>query len=364
MKDKILIVDDAQLNRELLKDILCEEYDILEAENGEQALDIVRFEMTNIAAILLDLVMPVMDGFTFIKELRNLNIMDKVPILVISGEKSVQNEKKCFDYGVSDFIGRPFSAVLVTKRVQNMVNHYAYKNRLEEKVEEQTAILRKAYNTLKIQAEKLQKRNQEIIEMLGNIVEYRNLESGEHIQRVKGYTKILAEKFSIQYPEYNLDKDTVATIVDTSALHDIGKIAIPDSILLKPGKLTEDEYEYMKSHTIRGCEILEEMSKDWEPKLKKISMEIVRHHHERYDGKGYPDGLKGEDIPISAQLVSLADVYDALVSERCYKSAYSKEQAFHMIIGGECGVFSPKLIEVFREVRIDFEDIADNPITK
>lgn len=364
MKGKILIVDDTQLNRELLKDILCEEYDILEAENGREALDIVRHEMTNIAAILLDLIMPVMDGFTFLEELQKLNIMDKVPILVISGEKSVQNEKKCFDYGVSDFIGRPFNSVLVTRRVQNVVNHYAYKNKLEEKVEEQTSSLREAYNTLKIQAEKLQKRNQEIIDMLGNIVEYRNLESGEHIQRVKGYTKILAKKFSMQYPEYNLDKDTVATIVDISALHDIGKIAIPDSVLLKPGKLTKDEFEYMKTHTIRGCEILDKMGKDWEPKFKKISMEIVRYHHERYDGKGYPDGLKGEDIPVSAQIVSLADVYDALVSERCYKSAYSKDQAFNMIVDGECGVFSPKLIEVFREVRNDFENFADNPIKK
>lgn len=364
MKDKILIVDDTQLNRELLKDILCEEYDILEAENGREALDIVRHEMTNIAAILLDLIMPVMDGFTFLEELQKLNIMDKVPILVISGEKSVQNEKKCFDYGVSDFIGRPFNSVLVTRRVQNVVNHYAYKNKLEEKVEEQTSSLREAYNTLKIQAEKLQKRNQEIIDMLGNIVEYRNLESGEHIQRVKGYTKILAKKFSMQYPEYNLDKDTVATIVDISALHDIGKIAIPDSVLLKPGKLTKEEFEYMKTHTIRGCEILDKMGKDWEPKFKKISMEIVRYHHERYDGKGYPDGLKGEDIPVSAQIVSLADVYDALVSERCYKNAYSKDQAFNMIVGGECGVFSPKLIEVFREVRNDFENFADNPIKK
>jgi putative two-component system response regulator len=362
MKDKILIVDDAQLNREMLKEILGEEYEVLEAENGENALDIVRYEMTNIAAILLDLVMPVMDGFSFIMELKNLNIMGKVPILVISGEKSVQNEKKCFDYGVSDFIGRPFNAVLVKKRVQNVVNHYAYKNKLEEKVEEQTAILRKAYNTLKVQAEKLAKRNRDIVEMLGNMVEYRNLESGEHVQRVKGYTKLLAEKFSVEYPEYGLDEDTIKTIVDTSALHDIGKIAIPDSILLKPGRLTKDEFEYMKSHTIRGYEILDQMSKEWDPNLKRISMEIVRHHHERYDGKGYPDGLKGDDIPISAQLVSLADVYDALVNERCYKSAYSKEQAFHMIVNGECGVFSPKLIETFRNVRTEFEKFADNPI--
>ncbi len=356
MKDKILIVDDAEFNRELLREILSEDYDIMEAENGEVALELVKQEK-EIAAILLDLVMPVMDGFEFMLALRDLKLMGKIPILVISGEKSVQSEKKCFDYGVSDFIGRPFNAVLVRKRVQNVVNHYAYKNKLEEKVAEQTIVLRKAYNMVKTQAEKLQRVNQDMIDMLGEIVEYRNLESGEHIQRVKGYTRILAEKFSVQYPEYNLKEETIQTIINTSALHDVGKISIPDSILLKPGRLTKDEFEYMKSHTIRGCEIIEAMSKDWDPEVKKVSLEIARWHHERYDGKGYPDGLKGDEIPISAQLVSLADVYDALVSERCYKDSYSKDEAYRMIITGECGVFSPKLIEVFRNSKKEFEDL-------
>ncbi len=362
MKEKILIVDDAELNRELLREILSDEYDIIEADNGEKAIEIVKEEMTKISGILLDIVMPVMDGLEFMTELKKLNVMDKIPILVISGEKSVQSEKKCFDYGVTDFIGRPFSAVLVRKRVQNAVNHYSYKNRLEEKVNEQIVVLRKAYNTVKVQAEKLQKVNQEIIEMLGTIVEYRNLESGEHIQRVKGYTNLLAEKFSAMYPEYNLDKDSIATIISTSALHDLGKIAIPDSILLKPGRLTKDEFEYMKSHTIRGCEILDAMSVEWDENIRKTAREIIRHHHERYDGNGYPDGLKGDEIPISAQLVSLADVYDALVSERCYKDAYTTEEAFHMIISGECGVFSPKLMEIFRIIKKDFEDFTNQPV--
>ena len=356
MKEKILIIDDAEFNRDLLKEILNEDYEILEAENGEVALEIVKQEK-DIAAILLDLVMPVMDGFEFILALREMKLMGKIPVLVISGEKSVQSEQKCFDYGVADFIGRPFNSILVRKRVQNAVNHYAYKNKLEEKVAEQTVVLRKAYNMVKTQAEKLQKINQNMIEQLGTIVEYRNLESGEHIERVKEYTRILAEKFSVQYPEYNLKEDTIQTIINTSPLHDVGKISIPDSILLKPGRLTKDEFEYMKSHTIRGCEIIEAMSKDWEPDVKKTSLEIARWHHERYDGKGYPDGLKGDDIPISAQLVSLADVYDALVSERCYKESYSKDEAYRMIITGECGVFSPKLIEVFRNSKKEFEDL-------
>lgn len=354
MKEKILIVDDAEMNRELLKEILNDEYEILEADNGQAALDVMDRE-NNISVILLDLVMPIMDGFEFMSVLREKQIMDKVPVLVISGENSVQSENKCFDYGVSDFIGRPYSAILVKRRIRNVVDHFAYKNKLEEKVEEQTAVLRKAYHTLKNQAEKLEKRNQEIIDMLGTVVEYRNLESGEHIQRVKGYTRILAEKFSVQYPEYGLNQEMIEVIVSASALHDLGKIAIPDSILLKPGRLTNDEFAYMKSHTIRGCEVLDAMKGEWNPISKQTSYEIIRHHHERYDGKGYPDGLKGDDIPISAQLVSVADVYDALVSERCYKDAYSKEEAYHMIIGGECGVFSPKLMETFRTVRGDFE---------
>lgn len=362
MKDKILIVDAAGLNRELLTEILQNDYEIIEADSGEQALELVKQQMTKISAIILDIVMPVMDGFEFIAALREMGAMEKIPVLVISGDKSLQSEKKCFDEGVSDFIGKPFDATLVRRRVQNMVNHYTYKNKLEEKVEEQTAVLRKAYNTVKVQAEKLQRRNQEIIEMLGNIVEYRNLESGEHIQRVKGYTRILAEKFSMQYPEYHLTEHVIDTIVSTSALHDLGKISIPDSVLLKPGRLTKDEFEYMKSHTIRGCEMLDIMSKGWDDDVKKTSCEIIRHHHERYDGSGYPDGLKGEEIPISAQLVSLADVYDALVSERCYKDAYTKEEAYHMIISGECGVFSPKLMEIFRMVRQEFEKFAGAPI--
>ena len=359
MKNKILIVDDAEMNRDLLCEILKEEYDIVEAENGKQALEIMEKEADNISAILLDIVMPVMDGFQVLEGLKKLKVLDKVPVLVISGETSIQNEKKCFECGVSDFIARPFNATLVKKRVQNMVNHYAYKNRLEEKVEEQTVVLRKAYQTLKQQADKLAKRNQEIIEMLGTIVEYRSLESGEHIQRVKDYTRIMAESFSEKYPEYGLTNEQIETIVAASALHDLGKIAIPDSILLKPGKLTQDEFEYMKSHTLRGCEILDSMKGEWNPKEKAVSYEIIRSHHERYDGKGYPDGLKGDEIPISAQLVSVADVYDALVNERCYKSAYSTDEAFHIIINGECGVFSPKLMEVFRIVRKQFETYAN-----
>lgn len=360
--NKILIVDDSEINRELLSDILSDEYEVLEAENGLSATDLVNREKDEISAILLDLIMPVMDGFRFLEWMNRENLISTIPVLVISGENTVQNEKACFDAGVSDFIARPFNSILVKKRVQNVVSHFVYKNRLEDKVAEQTEVLKKAYRTLKYQAQKLEKRNEDIIDMLGTIVEYRSLESGEHIQRVKNYTRILAEKYAELYPECGLDRKHIDMIVSASSLHDLGKISIPDSILMKPGRLTKDEFEYMKSHTIRGCEILDSMKIEWEPESRQISYDIIRHHHEKYDGGGYPDGLKGDEIPLPAQLVSVADVYDALVNERCYKDAYSTDEAFRMIVNGECGVFSPRLMEVFRNVRGRFEELTKSPV--
>lgn len=358
MKNKVLIVDDALINRDILKEILKDTYDILEAEDGKTALEILDAENNEISAILLDLLMPVMDGFQVLEELNARKLIEKIPVLVISGENSTQNEQRCFELGIADFIGKPFNAHLVRKRVQNAAEHYAYRNELEAKVEEQTNVLRKAYRTLKNQAEQLMRRNQDIIEILGTVVEYRNMESGEHVKRVGEYTRILAETFMVEYPEYGLTQDKINVIVSASALHDIGKITIPDSILLKPGRLTKEEFEYMKSHTTRGCELLESMKNVLDTQYKKVSYEICRHHHERFDGKGYPDGLAGDAIPLPAQLVSVADVYDALVNERCYKDAFSPEEAFHMIVNGECGVFSPRLMEVFRKVRPEFEKLA------
>lgn len=358
MKSKILIVDDAELNRELLKEILKEDYEILEADNGEIALKVIEEEHENISAILLDLIMPVMDGFGLLKILNEHHLISKIPVLVISGENSIQNEQKCFDYGISDFIGKPFNAKLVRKRVQNAVDIYSYKNHLEKKVQEQTAVLQDAYQKLKVQADLLKRRHQQIIDVLATVVESRNLESGTHVQRVKGYTKIMAEAFMKKYPEYGLTEEQIDTIVQASALHDIGKITISDSILLKPGKLTKEEFEEMKKHTTQGCDILDSIKDGWDEETRKACYDICRYHHERYDGKGYPDGLVGEEIPIAAQLVSIADVYDALVNERCYKKAFPPEVAYDMIMNGECGTFSPKLIEVFKSVRAEFEELA------
>lgn len=358
MKNSVLIVDDMELNRDILREILEEDYPILEADSGKSAVEMMQKHNQDIAVVLLDLIMDDGDGFAVLEVMKKKNWLDKMAVLIISGETSLETEKKCFEYSISDFIHKPFDNTLVRHRVQNMAELFMYKNELEDRVEKQTEALRKQYRMLQIQAEKLKSNNVRIIDILGTVVESRNLESGEHIMRVKNYTDILARQVMMDYPEYGLDEAKVDIIVSASALHDIGKIAIPDNILLKPAKLTETEFEYMKSHTTRGCEILENIQGAWGQDYAKASYEICRHHHERYDGRGYPDGLEGDDIPISAQIVSIADVYDALVNERVYKSAYSKEQAFHMIVTGECGIFSPKLLECFRKVRKQFEQLA------
>lgn len=359
MRDKILIVDDVEINRELLSEILSDEYTILMAENGKQAMKVLEERHEEIAVLMLDLVMPEMDGFAVLRELDRRPWSKNIGIIIISSDNTIKTETECFELGVSDFVHRPFDNRLVKKRVNNVVSLYQYQQELESKVEKQTETMRKQYRLLQMQAEKLRQSRANVIDILGTVVEYRNLESGQHIERVKGYTKFLAEQLMTDYPEYGLTQNEVDVIVSASALHDIGKIAIPDSILLKPGRLTEEEFEYMKSHTTKGGEILNSIKNVWDESYGKVSYEICRYHHERYDGRGYPDGLKGDEIPLSAQIVSIADVYDALVNERVYKSAYSKEKAFQMIVTGECGVFSPKLLDCFWNARRDFEKLAD-----
>lgn len=364
MRDKILVVDDVDINRDILRVILEESYTIVEASNGKEALDAVVQYGMELVAILLDLVMPEMDGIQVLEELNRQELIDKIPVLVISGDHGVEIQRRCFELGVSDFIMKPFNNAIVKQRIKNTSEACEYKLQLEDKVEEQTAVLRKANKTLSDQAENLRRKNKQMIEMLGTVTEYRSTESGEHIQRVKGYTRILAEVVKEDYPEYGLTDEKIETIESVSALHDIGKIAIPDSILLKPGRLSEEEFEYMKTHTTRGCELLDSIKEEWDDDTMDYAYEICRYHHERFDGRGYPDGLVGDEIPICAQLVSVADVYDALVNERCYKAAFTKEEAYNMILNGECGVFSPKLMAAFRKARARFEEMANKNFQK
>lgn len=355
MKKKILVVDDVEINREILCEILEDEYDVIQAENGVETLEKVEMYKDEISVILLDLVMPVMDGFAVLDTLKAKKYMERIPVLVISGESSVSSERRCRDYGVSDFIHKPFNDMLVQRRISNTISVFNSKNELADRVKEQTEEIRKQNLALQAQADLLKSYNNTIVDILGTVVESRNLEIGEHIQRVKGYTRILAEQIMKDHPELGLTEEYIEVLVSASALHDVGKIAIPDNILLKPGRLTDEEFEIIKTHTTLGCELINSIEGAWDDEYKKTSYDICRYHHERFDGRGYPDKLKGDEIPLSARIVSIADVYDALTSKRVYKDAYGRQTAFNMILNGECGTFSPMLLTSFENAREKFE---------
>ena len=355
MKNRILIVDDEELNRDILTDTLEDEYSLMTAANGVEALEIIRDKTNHIGLVLLDLMMPEMDGFEVIEVMQEEGIIDTVPVIVITGDATNESAVKCFEYGASDFIRKPFNETLVRHRVANIFGLYTYKNGLEKTVKAQTKELRKQNKMLEKQAAILKQNNERIIDILAVVVEHRDLESGEHVQRVKKYTKIMAEQVMKDYPEYGMTDETCYLMEQASALHDVGKIAIPDAILLKPGKFTAEEYETMKTHTIKGAELLAKVEGAWNEEYARYCTEICRWHHERYDGHGYPDALAGDEIPLSAQIVALVDVYDALVHERRYKDAITTDEAFRMIMDGECGIFSPKILDSFKRAKSRFE---------
>ena len=365
MKEKVLIVDDIEINRDMLEEMLRDEYEVVKADGGMSALRILKERYEEFVIVLLDLIMPEVDGFSVLDVMNKKRWIEKTPVIVITGEDSKEAERKSLSLGASDFVRKPFDFYLVKRRVKNIADLFSYRRSLEKKVEQQTETLKKQTETLRKQnallqhqAEKIRQSNTKVIDVLGTVVEYRNLESGGHIERIKGFTRILAKELQKEYPEYGLTDEKVEQIVSASALHDIGKIMLPDSILLKQAKLTEDEDAYMKSHASRGAEILQEINGVWDGEYGATCYEICRFHHERYDGRGYPDRLQGEQIPISAQLVSIADTYEELVSERIYKDACSPDESFRRIISGECGVFSPKLLECFRNVKKEYEAFA------
>lgn len=355
----ILIVDDVEINREILALMFQQEYTILEAENGKEAIENMKNQMQSIAMVLLDLYMPQMNGFQVLEWMNETKLISSVPVILITGEQSEEMEWKAYEKGVSDIIHKPFNGHIVKRRVQNIIELYQHKNHMESLLGKQNRKLKEQNELLQKQTRRLQEVNNVIIDTMSNVVEFRNLESGEHIKRIKKFTRCLTDCVAEQCPEYGLTEQEIKIIEQASAMHDIGKIAIPDSILLKPGKLTAEEFEIMKTHASKGCELIERIVDVQGKKYSLYCYEICRHHHERYDGRGYPDGLKEEEIPIAAQIVSVADVYDALVSKRVYKSAYKREKAYEMIQHGECGAFSPKLLKCFGEVKVQFAKMAE-----
>lgn len=336
-KQKILIVDDSEMNRALLLDILEEQYDIVEAQNGAEAISILSERWAEFSLLLLDIMMPVMDGFEVLATINQYHWSDNFAIIMISADDSPANIKRAYDLGAFDYISRPFDPAIVHRRISSTMLLYARRQRLEKIIAKQI--------------EEQEQTNKLMISILSHIVESRNGESGLHILHVNTITKYLLKRLVLYTDQYSLSKEDISLISVASALHDIGKIAIPDEILNKPGRLTNEEFAIMKTHSMLGANILSELPAEMrDAPLVKVVYEICRWHHERYDGRGYPDGLKGDDIPISAQVVAMADVYDALTSERCYKKAFTHKEALKMILEGQCGTFNPLLLQCLQGI--------------
>lgn len=336
-RQQILIVDDSQINCEILTEILKDEYRILEAANGEECINLLKQYGTGIALLLLDINMPVMDGFEVLALMNRKHWIEDIPVIIISSENSASYVRRAYEMGASDYISRPFDVQVVHQRVSNTIKLYAKQRRLISLVTDQIR--------------EKEKNNQMMISILSQIVEFRNSESGSHVLHINIITGMLLERLMQKTDQYHLQWSDQFLITTASALHDIGKIGIDEKILNKPGKLTKEEFEIMKTHTLIGASMLKSIEMYQNEKLLQVAYQICRWHHERYDGKGYPDGLKGEEIPISAQVVAIADVYDALVGKRVYKKAFSHETAIHMILNGECGAFNPLLLECLTDIQ-------------
>ena len=338
IKQKILIADDSEMNRELLAAILEEEYDIIQANDGVQAVDCLQRHAEEISLLLLDIVMPHMDGFEVLSYMNKEHWIDSIPVVIISSENSPIYIKRGYDLGATDFIEKPFDANMVLRRSANAILLGAKQRRMTSIVSNQIY--------------EREKSSKLMINILSHIVEFRNGESGLHVLHIQTITEMLLRQLvQKENNRYALSKEQIRMITTASALHDIGKISIPDEILNKPGRLTAEEFAVIKGHSMAGANMLSELPLDQkEEPLVKTAYEICRWHHERYDGGGYPDGLKGEEIPVSAQVVALADVYDALTSERCYKDAYSHEKAIEMILAGQCGAFNPLMLECLLDI--------------
>ncbi len=335
--NKILIVDDSDMNRALLADMLGGQYEILEAENGVAALELLHSHEREISLVLLDIVMPQMDGFEVLAMMNKYHWIEEIPVIIISSENSHSVVERAYELGAADYISRPFDQVIVRRRVINTIMLYSKQKQLISMVADQMYEREKS-NTL-------------MVSILSHIVEFRNGESGLHVLHIGTMTELLLKRLREKTTAYSLDPIKISMISKAASFHDIGKISISENILNKPGRLTAEEFEIMKTHSAIGADMLANLPLHKDEPLVQVAYEICRWHHERYDGRGYPDGLKGEEIPISAQVVSLADVYDALISERVYKKAFSHETAISMILNGECGAFNPLLLECLTDIK-------------
>ncbi|NCC16703.1 MAG: response regulator [Clostridia bacterium] len=336
-KRALLVVDDVELNRVIVREVFRDEYTILEAKNGKEALEAIEAYGENLAAVLLDVIMPVMDGFEVLEILNEQNFMEKVPVFLITAECTEESTLRGYELGVMDVIERPIIPHIVKKRIESVIELCTMRNHLNDQV---------AWQEVKLdeKTKEIQGLNNAMIGVLATAIEFRDCESGEHVKRIHDLTLFFLNKTAFGK---GLKAQEIENIATAAIMHDVGKIAIPDYILNKPGRLTAEEFEIMKTHTVRGCELLDQIDAIHHNSVYRYAYDICRHHHERWDGRGYPDGLKGDEIAPWSHIVALADVYDALTSDRVYKKAYSHEKTMEMIINGECGTFNPLLIQEF-----------------
>ncbi len=344
-RKRVLIADDAELNREILKNILHDQFDVVEAKNGAEALKIMSNKESGISILLLDILMPETDGFGVLEIMKKRGYLDYIPVIIISSESTANSVDKAYELGATEFITKPFNPAVVRHRVMNNIRLFNRQQAL-----------------MQIVTDKVYERNRYadmMINILSTVMEVKNGESGLHILHINTITRILAETLLTMTDKYTYTKEDIQLISNASSLHDIGKMAIPDEIINKPGKLTAEEFAVMKTHSAEGAKLIKSLIEYEDEPLVRYAYEICLYHHERYDGKGYPCGLKGEEIPIWAQIVSVADVFDALISERVYKAAYTPEKALEMICGGECGEFNPLIIQCLLKSKDRILDALD-----
>ena len=342
-KNCILIIDDSLLNRTVFRDMFCDGYTVLEAQDGKEGLAVIEEREDELAAILLDIVMPKMDGFELLAILQERKIVKHVPVFMITSVYSEETCLKAFQMGVMDVVRKPFSKNVTKHRIESIIELFEMRHQMGQEIH--------------VQKEKLHHKEKEIrelhytlIEALATAIEFRSCEAGEHINRIYDLTKFFLDRTAFGEGLSEQEKEQISM---AAIMHDVGKIAIPDQILNKPGKLTKEEFEVMKTHTVLGYDLLKTISGIQNSPLYCYAYDICRHHHERWDGRGYPDGLQGEEISPWAQIVGLADVYDALTSERVYKPPFTHEESVHMILNGECGKFNPKLMEALSALQDD-----------
>ena len=354
-RNTILIADDFLINRQLLKNIFQEQYEILEAENGKDAITLLTRYHDDIALVFLDLLMPVKSGIEVLQFMEEEQLDKSIPVIVITGEATDESDERVYELGASDIIYKPFAPKVVMRRAKNIMELFEHRISLERTLERRT-------QEVISHKKKLERFSEFLVNSLSTVAEFRLFDSDEHISRVKYFTRVILKYLRKHYEKYELTNEQIDLIVQASALHDIGKIVIPDNILLKPDKLTEEEFEVMKTHTIEGAKFVEGFIHNTKEDdvFFRYCYDICKYHHERYDGGGYPEGLSGDEIPIWAQVVAIAHTYDNLISKRVYKVPYVVDEAARMINAGECGVFSPEILDCFNLAREELFRVTED----